>query len=48
MRSKLSDLLDNLSEIIKIPKHAWREKIKSECEFTGLKNNRLNYRCIEC
>ena len=23
-------------------------KIKSECEFTGLKNNRLNYRCIEC
>ena len=25
-----------------------RKKIKSECEFIGLKNNRLNYRCKEC
>ena len=26
-----------------------REKnIKLECEFIGLKNNRLNYRCKEC
>ena len=25
-----------------------RENIKSECEFIGLKNNRLNYRCKEC
>ena len=26
-----------------------REKyIKSECEFIGFKNNRLNYRCKEC
>ena len=24
------------------------KKIKSECEFIGLKNNRLNYRCKEC
>ena len=22
--------------------------IKSECEFIGFKNNRLNYRCKEC
>ena len=34
---------------IKIVKHAWREKnIKSECEFIGLKNNRLNDRCKKC
>ena len=25
-----------------------RKNIKSECEFIGLKNNRLNYRCKEC
>ena len=25
-----------------------RKNIKSKCEFTGLKNNRLNYRCKEC
>ena len=25
-----------------------RKKIKSECEFIGFKNNRLNYRCKEC
>ena len=25
-----------------------RKKIKSESEFIGLKNNRLNYRCKEC
>ena len=24
------------------------KKIKSECEFIGFKNNRLNYRCKEC
>ena len=50
MRSKLSDLVDNLSEItIRIAKHAWREKnIKSECAFIGFRNNRLNYRCKEC
>ena len=25
-----------------------KKYIKSECEFIGLKNNRLNYRCREC
>ena len=25
-----------------------RKNIKSECEFIGPKNNRLNYRCKEC
>ena len=25
-----------------------RKNIKSECDFIGLKNNRLNYRCKEC
>ena len=24
------------------------KNIKSECEFIGFKNNRLNYRCKEC
>ena len=24
------------------------KNIKSECEFIGIKNNRLNYRCKEC
>ena len=25
-----------------------KKNIKSECEYVGLKNNRLNYRCKEC
>ena len=25
-----------------------RKKIRSECEFIGLKDNRLNYKCKEC
>ena len=30
-------------------KDAWKEKkIKSECDFIGLKNNKLNYNCKEC
>ena len=37
-----------LKLIIRIAKHAWKKNIKSECEFIGLKNNRLNYRCKEC
>ena len=50
MPSRLSDLVDNLSEINnKSAKHAEREKnAKSECEFIGFKSNRLNYRCKEC
>ena len=50
MQNKLSDLADNLSEInnkdcIKCSK---RKKIRSECEFIGLKDNRLKYKCKEC
>ena len=50
MPSKLSNLVDNLSEI---NNKDWktcieRKNIKSECEFIGLKNNRLNYGCKEC
>ena len=41
MASKLSDLVDNLSEME-------RKHIKQEREFIGLKNNRLNYRCNQC
>ena len=50
MWSKLSDLVDNLSEINNKDCKTCieRKNIKSECEFIGLKNNRLNYRCKEC
>ena len=50
MPSKLSDLVDNLSEINNKDCKTCMERknIKSECEFIGLKNNRLNYRCKEC
>ena len=50
MQSKLSDLIDNLSGI---NNKEWkscmeRRKYKSECDFIGFKNNRLNYKCKEC
>ena len=50
MQFKLSDLVDNLSEINKKECKACmeRKKIKSECDFIGFKNNRLNYWCKEC
>ena len=50
MRSKLSDLNDNLSEINNKDCKTCieRKNIKSECEFIGFKNNRLNYRCKKC
>ena len=50
MSSKLSDLVDNLSEINRkdCKTCIGRKNIKSECEFIRLKNNRLNYRCKEC
>ena len=50
MPSKLSNLVDNLSEInYKDCKTCIERKdIKSECEFIGLKNNRLNYRFKVC
>ena len=50
MQSALSDLVNNISEInnedCKTCKK--RKNIKAECDFTGFKNNRLNYRCKEC
>ena len=50
MPSKLSDLIDNLSGINnnECKSCMERKKIKSECNFIGLKNNRLNYKCKEC
>ena len=49
MQSKLSDFIDNLSEINKKDCKACMEgkKIKSECDFIGVKNNRLNYKYKE-
>ena len=50
MQSKLSDLADNLSEVNtkNCKKCMERKKIRSECEFIGLKDNRLKYKCKEC
>ena len=50
MPSRLSDLVDNLSEINNKDCKICRERknVKSECEFIGFKSNRLNYRCKEC
>ena len=50
MQCKLSSLVDNLSEINNKDCKTCMERknIKSECEFIGFKNNRLNYRCKEC
>ena len=50
MQSKLSDIVDNLSEINNKDCKTCMERknIKSECDFIGFKNNRLNYRCKEC
>ena len=46
MQSKLSDLADNLSEINNKDWRKCRERKtnRSECEFIGLKDNRLNYK----
>ena len=50
MPSKLSDFVDNLSETNSkdCKTCVERTNIKSECEFIGCNNNRLNYRCKEC
>ena len=45
----LTLLITCLKLLIKIAKNAWKEKkIRSECEFVGLKYNRLNHKCKEC
>ena len=50
MADKLSNLVDNLSEIYKKECNARmeRKKIKSECDFIGFKDNKLHYKCKEC
>ena len=49
MQSKLSDIVDNLSEINNKDCKTCieRQNIKSECDFIGFKNNRLNHKCNE-
>ena len=41
-------LQENLGELFIAFQCIERKKFKSECEFIGFKNNRLNYRCKEC
>ena len=50
MLTSLSSLVDNLSEIYKKKCKGCEEKrkIKSICNFIGLKNNKLRYKCEEC
>ena len=47
MQSKLSDLVNNLSGIFNKECKSCMERktIKSECDFIGFRNNRLNYKC---
>ena len=49
MPGKLSNLVDNLSEINNKDCKTCMEikNIESECDFIGIKNNRLNYSCKE-
>ena len=46
MSTSLSKLVDNLSEIYS--KKCRDKNCKSECEFEGLKNNKLSCNCKEC
>ena len=51
MPSKVSDLIDYISEIYNTECKSCmdgKKKIRSECEFIGFKNGRLNYECKEC
>ena len=50
MATSLSNLVDNLSEIYKKECKACeeRKKIKSKCNFIGLKNNKLYYKFKGC
>ena len=49
MQSKLSDLVNNLSRMNnkECKSCMERKKIKSECDFIGFTNNRLNCKCKE-
>ena len=50
MSTSLSSLVDNLSEFYRkeCKECEERRKIKSVCNFIGLENNKLNYKCKEC
>ena len=50
MSTSLSNLVDNLSEINEKEYKACmkRKKIKSECDFLGIKDNQLSYKCEKC
>ena len=50
MQSELSDFVDNLSGNFnkECKSCIERKKIKSECDYIGFRNNRLNYKCKEC
>ena len=50
MSTSLSSLVDDLYEIYKKECKGYKEKrkIKSVCNFIGLENNKLNYKCKEC
>ena len=50
MQGKLSDHIDNLfvTNDKECKSCMERKNIKSECEFIGFKNDRLNYICKEC
>ena len=49
MKSKLSEFVDNLSEINKKEcPECIKRKIKSECEFIGFKTDRSHCKCKEC
>ena len=50
MSTSLSGLVDNLSEIHKKECKPCKERKEtiSECNFNGIKNNKLHYKCKEC
>ena len=50
MSTSPSSLVDKLHEIYKKGRKIYEErrKIKSVCNFIGLKNNKLNYECKQC
>ena len=50
MSTSISSLVDNLSEIYQKECKGCKErrKIKSVCNFIGLKNNKLNYKHEQC
>ena len=50
MNELLSKHVDNLSEIYKKECKVCmeRRKIRSECDFIGLANNKFHYKCKEC